>query len=478
MVVSLMNISEDYIFLQDYTTALGFNQEAFIIKKSMGNLGAAADIIFRQGQIYEKMTHFPKASELYEDALETYSELEDQLSVSRMLGHIGVIHEYDGAYDQAIKFYLDALRIAETELDRIDKEGDTEEIDNARYVIVNHLFGLGAVYSYMSEFDQALEYMQWAYRINNKYKSKDGIAGSLNNIAMIYKQQGNYIEALEYYMKSLKINQELKDKREIAGIYNNIAVVYYERGDNMDMVKEYLEKALEIKEEVGHTMGVILGLNNLGELYMELGDYDQAISYSGRSLDMAIEIHSKDDIMFACEILAATSEKMGKHEEALGYYKQFTAMKDSLFNEDKSKEIGKLEAKFEMDKKLEEEKRLMDEKVKTVNAEKIRRDNLQYSGILIFMVFVFAGIFLLGKFEIPIRLAEGLIFFAFLLFFEFSLVLLDPLIERYSEGEPAFKLLFNAILAGLIFPLHSFFETKLKSSIIKVAASKNETESS
>ena len=94
-----------------------------------------------------------------------------------------------------------------------------------------------------------------------------------------------------------------------------------------------------------------------------------------------------------------------------------------------------------------------------------RRDKLQYSGILIFLVLVFTGIFMLGKFSIPIRLAEGLIFFSFLLFFEFTLVLLDPYIEQYSSGAPAVKLGFNAVLAGLIFPLHQMFEAKLKQRI-------------
>ena len=44
----------------------------------------------------------------------------------------------------------------------------------------------------------------------------------------------------------------------------------------------------------------------------------------------------------------------------------------------------------------------------------------------------------------------------------FTLVLLDPYIEQYSSGAPAIKLGFNAVLAALIFPLHSLFENKLK----------------
>jgi len=60
-----------------------------------------------------------------------------------------------------------------------------------------------------------------------------------------------------------------------------------------------------------------------------------------------------------------------------------------------------------------------------------------------------------------------MIFFSFLLFFEFMLVLLDPFIEDYSGGAPAFKLMFNAVLAAGIFPLHAFFESMIKRRLVK-----------
>ena len=36
-----------------------------------------------------------------------------------------------------------------------------------------------------------------------------------------------------------------------------------------------------------------------------------------------------------------------------------------------------------------------------------------------------------------------------------------------NEGEPIYKLLLNALLAGLIFPLHAFFERALKKRLVK-----------
>jgi len=467
MVLCLLNIADDYVQMGEPNEALEYTNKALVIERLRDNIPGMAVNLFRKAKIYEDMANFILALECYEQSLVYYEELGSEAGTSKALGNIGIMHEYNGAYDLAIKYYLKALAIAEKQLAHVELPGIEGEIEQMRFIMVNLLSSLGAVYCYLGEYDRAMGYMQWSYRLNNKYENKAGIAGSLNNMGMVLKYQGKYIEALESYMKSLAISEELGDKWEIAGIYNNIAVVYYEKGDNMDMVKEYLEKSLQLKREVGHTLGIVLGLNNLGELYMDLGEYEKAIDYSKQSLNMAVNIGSKDDIMFACEILSGTYEKMGDYKNAYAYFLQYSSAKDTLFNEDKSKEIGKLEAEYEMTKRLEEEKRGAEELERIRVAEKTRSDNLQYSGILIFLVLLGIAILSLGKLTIPIRLGEGMIFFTFLLLFEFMLVLLDSYIEKYSGGEPAYKLIFNALLAMCIFPLHAFFESKLVSRLVK-----------
>jgi len=64
-------------------------------------------------------------------------------------------------------------------------------------------------------------------------------------------------------------------------------------------------------------------------------------------------------------------------------------------------------------------------------------------------------------------LTEGLVFFVFLIFFEFLLVLADPYIENWSGGVPGIKLLFNATIAAMVFPLHFVFENSLKRRLSK-----------
>ena len=93
--------------------------------------------------------------------------------------------------------------------------------------------------------------------------------------------------------------------------------------------------------------------------------------------------------------------------------------------------------------------------------------------ILIALLVLFGGVLSLGFVKVSPRMAEGIIFFSFLILFEFLLVLADPYIDGWSGGAPGFKLLFNAGIAALIFPAHAFFEAKIKVRLIK---NRSETE--
>ncbi|MBL4654255.1 MAG: hypothetical protein JKY33_00345, partial [Bacteroidia bacterium] len=101
-----------------------------------------------------------------------------------------------------------------------------------------------------------------------------------------------------------------------------------------------------------------------------------------------------------------------------------------------------------------------------------RRDNLQYSAIFIGILILFGGVLMLGFVRIRPKDAEAIAFLSFMILFEFLLVLADPNIEQYTGGAPAYKLIFNAGLAGLMFPLHQFFEGKLKKRVIKTQRKK------
>jgi len=112
---------------------------------------------------------------------------------------------------------------------------------------------------------------------------------------------------------------------------------------------------------------------------------------------------------------------------------------------------------------------------KTLQDQARRKKNLQYSGIVVVLLIIAVMVTVLGFVKVKPAVASGVVFFAFLIFFEFMMILLDPTVNRLSGGEPAYSLLLNAGIAACIFPIHAFFERILKKRLIKEAKDSQHT---
>ena len=185
-----------------------------------------------------------------------------------------------------------------------------------------------------------------------------------------------------------------------------------------------------------------------------------------RMMEISQELGNPRLISHGARMLNRIAKEEGDYEKALNMYELHIIMRDSINNEKTQKATIRQQTKYEFEKaqliKEQEEK-----EVARLAAEVTsRRDNLQYSIILIAILVLFGGVLSLGFVKVSLRMAEGIIFFSFLILFEFLLVLADPYIEQWSSGAPGFKLLFNAGIAALIFPAHAFFEARLKRRLV------------
>ena len=78
---------------------------------------------------------------------------------------------------------------------------------------------------------------------------------------------------------------------------NCIGVIYGQL-NNYEKALEYFLKSLEINEEIGNKKGISYSLGNIGILYRRLKKYDKAIEYLLESLKIEEEIGNK--VQFFC----------------------------------------------------------------------------------------------------------------------------------------------------------------------------------
>jgi len=271
---------------------------------------------------------------------------------------------------------------------------------------------------------------------------------------------------LAHYRESLKIYEALDYKKGVAVALQNVGASLCEL-DSVDKGMEMLKKALRILMELNDKQWIGFTSDEISFWYLKINMNDSAEFYANLSMKLAQELEFPLSIQRAADNLSQVYRKQNKWQKSLEMYELFIQMRDSINNEATQKATIRQQTKYEFEKaqlvKEQEEK----ETARIAAEITSRRDNLQYSVVLICLLILGAGLLAMGRFSIPVRIAEGLIFFSFLIFFEFILVLADPYIEDWSGGAPGIKLLFNAGIAALIFPLHSLFEAKLKRRLVK-----------
>ncbi|MBL4657224.1 MAG: tetratricopeptide repeat protein, partial [Flavobacteriales bacterium] len=323
------------------------------------------------------------------------------------------------------------------------------------------LNNIGAIYLVQKDYNQALKYFNQAIPYAERTGEKRNLAFLWNNMGVIYQAMGELGKAKEFWLKSLEARKEMGDISATASLYNNIASLYREEGDT-SRIFEFYFKSVAIYEEAKDKRGLSFQLNNIGKLYLNTGNLDSAMVYAKRANQLALEVNLPENIERTEKLLYRLYKLSDEAEKALGHYETYITMRDSTASTANQKAAIRQQMKYDYEK-AQLVKEQNEQEGLRLQAEAIsRRDNLQYSVVLIGLLVIGLLVAMLGKLSLPIKLAEGLIFFAFLLFFEFILVLADPYVERWTGGAPGLKLLVNAAVAALIFPLHSFFEGKLK----------------
>ncbi|MBL4818344.1 MAG: tetratricopeptide repeat protein [Deltaproteobacteria bacterium] len=325
---------------------------------------------------------------------------------------------------------------------------------------------IGVIKYLAGDYSQALNNYFMSLEIRESLGDKKSLSASFINIGLVYWIKSEYPKALEYYFKALKIAEDLGNKNSIAISFGIIGNIYYEQ-DDYPKALEYYFKALKMDEELGDINGIGIHLGNIGSLYTKLKNYPEAERYLMQSLTICDSIGALHSKMTFEQSISELYNETHQYQKAYEHHLQYSTAKDTLFNEEKSKDIGKLEARHEFEM-AELKRQQEEEQVKRKNEKvKSRRNTLQYTGSVIFIVLLFISVLAFSRLSIPKKWIEGFMFFTFVMLFERILVFLDPYIDNFSAGQPAWKLLANVILATGIFVLHQFFESMLKKRLFR-----------
>ncbi len=282
---------------------------------------------------------YAKADAKANEALRLSEKINFKKGLSLSLNNIGIIYWYQGDYPKALEYQYKVLKASE-------ENGDKKRIAGA-------LNNIGNIYHDQGDLSKALEDQYKALKIYEEIGAKPDIANLLNNIGVIYRKQGDYAKALLNQSKALKIREEIGDKAAIASSLNNIGVLY-DAEINYTEALEYYNKSLKIFEEIGDKKNIVNLLINIGNTCFKQKKYQEALSYQTKSLMKAQEIGYLEGIKESEKSASEIYEQLNDKGNALIFYKKYIAVRDSIFNETKSRQIAEMRTKYEVNQKEKE----------------------------------------------------------------------------------------------------------------------------
>ncbi|GAB4304616.1 MAG: hypothetical protein Kow0068_26300 [Marinilabiliales bacterium] len=197
-----------------------------------------------------------------------------------------------------------ALSLAKKELKK-SKKGTIEYVDA--------LNDIGVSSYYLDDYDSGLKYLNDALNEAVILNYNKGEADALFYLGDIHILLGKYGTAIDYLAKSLDIYTKLKDNSGMADCMNGIGNIQMYQG-NFEKAKDYFEKALKY----GDNFNKADSYTYLGDLYVKIEAYDEAIKYAEKSLQLGKQNNDNYVISASLDNLGYAYMMTKRERKALG----------------------------------------------------------------------------------------------------------------------------------------------------------------
>lgn len=293
---ALNTMATAYYIKGDYSQSLELHRKNLILKKELKDERGYAIVCVNISNIYSTKGDYPLGLEYLQKGLPTFEKLKDKKSISRIMNNIGL------------------------------------------------------VYVNMKDYSKALSCFRLCIALYTESGNEQPLGNVYNNMGIVYKEIGIPDSAQLYYEKALAVYENYGDKRRIAAAYGNIGSSL-EKMNRVEEAKSYFLKSIELRIPLKDEVGLAQNYANLGIAERRLRNYQSSLEHCLKGLELSEKVQIMESERANCECLYLTYKEMGDMNNALLYYEKTVAITDSLFSDEKTRDVARKESKFEYDKK-------------------------------------------------------------------------------------------------------------------------------
>jgi DNA-binding SARP family transcriptional activator/tetratricopeptide (TPR) repeat protein len=219
---------------------------------------------------------------------------------------LGTAHRSTGAYQDALRDYTEALRLARA-CGWAESEATT-------------LGNLGIVCRKLGRLSEAAAHLDAALRTDRRTGRRSGEANNLGNLAAVYHEMGRLHEAAEHYRAALDRNAEDGVTHGEALARAGLGQVWLELGRAAE-ARIQLERALDLYRQVGDRDGQAVVRSALADALGELGRPGPARETATAALTAARELGDPQTEAMALNALGRVDLLLGDPRQAAGRHR-------------------------------------------------------------------------------------------------------------------------------------------------------------
>jgi signal transduction histidine kinase len=213
---------------------------------------------------------------------------------------------------------------------------------------------LGNIFLSLQDYQKARQYHLEALRLKLALNDTLQMAYSYRTTALAYQAMQQPDSAMLLLHQALVIYKNLNEELKQANIYYHLGNLLLETGSGPDLALHYYVRALDIYGNYRSEKGSAIATYEMGKAYARLGNNDLAQKFYEDALRMAKNAKIRSTIMDVYLALSLLSNDNGSYREAFEYFRNYSALRDSLFSEGIEKNIAEIQSKYKHDKQQNE----------------------------------------------------------------------------------------------------------------------------
>ena len=333
--LTLMNKGEIDKAIQIFTACITSYQSLNIDPIKIKNRVAYCNSSLGIAQV--RLGNTDAAIEKFEESIKISKETNDRYGLITGHMYLGNLMVNKDRYKDALESFYTGLKIVQ---------------EDSSYILGAYYVNIGRVYKNLRDYEQAISFTLKSYSFSLKKNDKKLQTYVSITLGEYYMDINEYDSAQQYMRTGLELAKETQNPGQQSRALRALAQLAVKKSDFKEALS-WIKQGNLILEKLT-LQGYELRLKIIeAECLLELKELSEAKSAIDRAIELAHKTNDINIIRDVYKIAHKVYWALGQKNTAYNYLLEFNTAQDSIYNEEKSLEIARLEYDYQLKNETE-----------------------------------------------------------------------------------------------------------------------------